>query len=482
LLGSVVLVLWQKSGVQARIDNSRLLLEQLVDHDFAEAGRGEFQWLIASYQLTCLQVVESSGTQHSFPVGCDKEDRLNRMLAETVQTSLRQTAFSGRSWAGVGPSPDFFHLTTPARVSGGAVGLTMSLMPVYEDVAKGRRVALAYLLINVVILTTIGFFRMVSLVIRPIDQLVQRADSLDDDMGYLFRSGGNHGEFGRLSLSLNQMLSRIDGDRRELEKTVESLRAANEELQKNRREMVRAEKLASVGRLSAGLAHEIGNPLGIVQGYLELLAKPDLDEKERREYSKRAVSELSRVNGLIRQLLDFSRKSTDTELKEVAVHPLLTEVVDVVRLKEKTSRINFQVDLGAEYDAVMADEDGLRQVFLNCLLNSVDALEEKGEGTPRIDVRSRNESGVDSGAVLVLEVKDNGPGVSAGHRDNVFDPFFTTKEPGKGTGLGLAVSYSIIEKIGGRIEMESPPGRGASVVITVPVVEGQSDRGSELIM
>ena len=142
------------------------------------------------------------------------------------------------------------------------------------------------------IFSAIGFFRMFKLVLKPNDRLVTISEKLDPGAGVPFFSGNANNEFSRLSLGLNRMISRIREDNKALDSTVVELEAANRELKRNEKEMVRTEKLASLGRLSAGLAHEIGNPLGIVQGYVDMLGTSELTDKEKQQFSKRANSEL----------------------------------------------------------------------------------------------------------------------------------------------------------------------------------------------
>jgi len=288
-----------------------------------------------------------------------------------------------------------------------------------------------------------------------------------DDIVPFYDQGGS--EFGRLSMALNRMTRRIDADRQRLRETVESLEAANAQLQKTQQEMIRAEKLASVGRLSAGLAHEIGNPIGIIQGYLELLRRENLSPEDRKEFSERATRELERINRLIRQLLDFARTAPPGKHR-IGINPLLDDVVDMVSKRKHMENIHFRLSLEAKDDTVVANEEGLQQVFLNCLLNAVDAIAEKTDDGPgEITVTTLNRDSDDSRPEVVISIRDNGPGIEASDLNNIFDPFFTTKEPGRGTGLGLSVSHAIVEAVGGRISARSEEGKGAEIVVALPV-------------
>ncbi|MBE0583127.1 MAG: hypothetical protein IH612_05120 [Desulfofustis sp.] len=283
---------------------------------------------------------------------------------------------------------------------------------------------------------------------------------------------GDHegSEFGRLSMALNSMVLRIELDRDELRRTVDSLATANEELRQTQREMVQAEKFAAVGRLSAGLAHEIGNPLGIVQGYVELLRQPDLSADDRRQFSERALGELHRIDRLIRRLLDFAR----TKPRQHAVFPvrsILDELHDMFAAQARRASIDLQVKVDGEY-TVRGDRDGLKQVLLNCLLNSFDALESSGRsGGGQVSVEVRTQGSTERPQLVTIIVRDNGSGIDTADLSILFEPFYTTKEPGKGTGLGLSVSQAIVEAHGGRMYIEGAKGRGATVTIELPAAK-----------
>ena len=244
-----------------------------------------------------------------------------------------------------------------------------------------------YLLINVIIFASLGLLKLYTLVIRPVERLIDISDKSSPIDGLSFYSGSSNNEFSKLSHGLNRMVKRIRDDNRALSDSVEALESANRELRRNEKEMIRTEKLASVGRLSAGLAHEIGNPLGIVQGYVDMLGSTDLTDPEKQQFSERAKSELQRIDALIRQLLDMSRKGQERSSTSVNVQQLIEKVVDFYTLQKKNCEVQITTDLGAEDDTVAGDEDQLRQVFLNCLMNATDAVEENsGEGQGKIDI------------------------------------------------------------------------------------------------
>ena len=301
-------------------------------------------------------------------------------------------------------------------------------------------------------------------------------------MTLLFYSGEGLGEFTQLLLSLNHLVTRIDGDKQELRLTVDSLKKANDELQKNRDEMIRAEKLASIGRLSAGLAHEIGNPLGIIQGYIDLLTEDALSSTDREIFSQRATQELNRINTLIRNLLDLSRSPVASSVAAVDLHPLLKDLIETVRVRKTAVPITYNTDFQATISEAVIDSDGLRQVFLNCILNSIDAIEETENRSDSSIVLSTTNKILENGnTCIIIILKDNGAGIKPEHKDAIFDPFFTTKEVGKGTGLGLAVAHNMIKKAGGTITISSDIDRGTTITIALPLSTktiGETEQGS----
>jgi two-component system NtrC family sensor kinase len=250
-----------------------------------------------------------------------------------------------------------------------------------------------------------------------------------------------------------------------------SLEKANSDLKRAQQEIIRTEKMAGVGRLAAGIAHEIGNPIGIVLGYLDLLKQPDLNDTDRVDFLQRAEKETQRINSIIRQLLDLARPK-ETASRPVSMHAIIGEITEVMRLQPSMRDIKIETQLDAGRDVVWANGEQLRQVLLNLFLNGADAIIDRGKPYKgRIQISTFAEAAPDEpeGEKIMIMVKDNGTGIDPEQIGNIFDPFYTTKEPGKGTGLGLAVSYMIIDKIGGAIHVESELNKGTTVLIMLPV-------------
>ena len=342
-----------------------------------------------------------------------------------------------------------------------------SFAPIFQGQTRDAKIALFYLVLNTIIFATLGFFRLARTVFRPIDRVVQLAESYIPENQMLFPVEENQGAFYTLTKSLNSMLAKIELDNRKLRDTIAELARLNKELQENKNHVVRSEKLAAVGRLSAGLAHEIGNPLAIVQGYLDLLRRIDLTQEERNQFSEKSQLELERIKNLIRQLLDFARPAC-VPLQLVHINDVVRDVIEFIKMEKSFANCQITPWLQDGRDAIMADANTIRQVLINCLFNAADALESV-EGVREIHLVTYNEKNEVGDDVLCLVMRDNGCGIAKDNLDKIFEPFFTTKEPGKGTGLGLFVCHTIIDRLGGTITIANLPGGGAEMKIILPV-------------
>ncbi len=233
-------------------------------------------------------------------------------------------------------------------------------------------------------------------------------------------------------------------------------------------QLLRAEKLATVGVLAAGIAHEVGTPLGIVRGRAELLvsrlgAAPDA------ESARVIVAETDRISRTIREMLDFSRVSRASSPARVPLGPVVANVLELLAFEARSRKVRVAVEAGA-VPPLAADEDQLKQVLVNLTLNAIQACGEGGRVVLRTSVSRLGKS-------ASIEVSDDGAGIPEALKHRVFDPFFTTKKRGKGTGLGLTVAAQIVRNHGGEMELDSAVGRGTTVVVLWPLAEV----GSEVI-
>ncbi len=225
--------------------------------------------------------------------------------------------------------------------------------------------------------------------------------------------------------------------------------------------MLRADKLASLGKLSAGLAHEINNPLGMILGYTQLLLRYEKPETQRYSDLKIIEKHVRNCKAIVEDLLNFAR-STETKKIEGNINELIRDVLKVMEHQFEMNGIEIIYDLNETLPNMTIDPEKIKQVFMNILMNAKDAIQGKGKITIKSDLDPKDSS-------VIITFSDTGCGIPGDNLPHIFDPFFTTKPTGKGTGLGLSVSYGIIQDHGGNIEVESKLGAGTTFIITLPI-------------
>jgi len=243
----------------------------------------------------------------------------------------------------------------------------------------------------------------------------------------------------------------------------QELSGYDQRLKENQEQLVQAEKLTSLGQMAASIAHEVNNPLAGVLVYTQLLSKKIAGDNMSKEialdYLSKMDSELTRSTRLIRNLLDFARQSPPT-LKEVDLNDVVNRALDLAAHSAELQNIRVVKELTPSLPRLMADFSQLQQVCTNLILNAIQAMPEGGRLTLRTSANSSQ---------VKIEVQDTGCGISPENMRKLFTPFFTTKEKGKGVGLGLAVTYGIIQRHQGRIEVQSKEGEGTIFTIYLPL-------------
>jgi hypothetical protein len=348
-----------------------------------------------------------------------------------------------------------------------------------------------------------GHLLIQRLVLKPIREMVAQVETIA--AGEFDRRLGETGptELARLSAAVNHMAERLIRDQAQLAANIQSLDETNRMLTEARDAMVRAEKMASVGRLSAGIAHEVGNPLGAILGYLGLLRRHA--DGRNLEMIEAAERESNRIDRIVRGLLDYARARESKSL-EMDVNRVVRDTIELLATQGKLSQIETVSDLQESMPPVVGDPYQLQQVLVNLMVNAVDALTETE--SPRIEVSTRSRPwekqrrlparrkddppGIDyshrrrlmhvagpsldplaetTGMVVEIAVADNGTGIPEDLIEQVFEPFVTTKDPGKGTGLGLAVCARLVETMGGIMRAESVAGGGSTFLVVLPAGE-----------
>ena len=399
---------------------------------------------------------------------------------------------------------------SPLSIGGKVVGglrVNLSLADVMTNIVESQRLVVLFIIIDALVLIVFGSVLLSRVIVNPIKNLVNVVGKIrDGDFNQKIDISAKN-EIGQLMRSFNQMAEKLGENKRRLEDHIRSLETANQRLQRAQEDLLISEKLASIGRLAAGVAHEVGNPLGAILGYTKILQEGMESREEEVSYLKRVENEIDRINNIMRGLLDFSRP-TKFEIQEVDVNSTITNTISLVSHQKDFKQIEVKLDLEQNLPPVTADEAQLQQVLINVFLNAADAMPDGGTLSVKAEetVVSRGTEGefeaifprrrksdpetsdyshlrkfkplpliydkYSEGDRLVrIKISDTGCGIKKADLQKIFDPFFTTKPPDKGSGLGLSISLRIIESFNGQIRAESQIGKGSTFTILLPSLE-----------
>lgn len=283
---------------------------------------------------------------------------------------------------------------------------------------------------------------------RPLQRITLAAVQVTDgDYGTEVDLRKSNDEIGLLANSFNEMSRKMAND-------IEQLKKLNDQL-------TRTEKLAAMGTLSAGVAHEVNNPLASISSLIQMMQRKDNLDKETKEKLDLISTQITRITQVTKDMMDFARARPAAK-NLVDINEVLETSLRLVSIDKSFQRLNLQKNLEPDLPAILADSDQLQQVFLNLFLNARDAMLNGGE--------LRIETFKDKDGIFI-EISDSGTGIDEKNLKKIFDPFFTTKTAGNGTGLGLAVCYGIITAHNGKIEASENSLNGTSFLISLPVEE-----------
>ena len=361
---------------------------------------------------------------------------------------------------------------------------SMPLADIKEESSNFRNFIFFYAFFDSLIIIALGTYLFSRGIIRPMAILKETAESIANGRLEQRVNIKAANEIGSFASSFNIMTDK-------LEEKIKTLERLNKELTAMQEGLIRSEKLATVGRLSAGIAHEIGNPLGALLGYVGILKK-GTDSKEAMEITERLEKEIIRIDSIVRRLLDFSRPSKGA-MRDVDVNSVIKNAVAMLSPQFSAGNISVDIKLDEDIYHIVMDEGMLQQVLLNLFLNAKDAMETGGTITVETsetsmsvydihikkrkgdlpdkdykDIRNKAER-----KYVKISVADTGKGIAMQNLDKIFDPFFTSKEAGKGTGLGLTVSLGIIQAYGGDIKVKSELGKGTTFEVILPTTDSR---------
>ena len=391
------------------------------------------------------------------------------------------------------------------KIDGGIL-IETSLGDVMVYLLTWQRMILISLILDAIVLIAFGSVLLSRVLVKPLKDLVRLTQKISEgDLSQTIEVTSKN-EIGQLIASFNRMIERLRENQESIDNYLKSLELANKKLKQTQEELIRTEKLASIGKFAAGVAHEVGNPLGAILGYTSILEKDGIDREESKDYLKRIEKEIERINRIVRELLYFSRPSK-FEIRDIEVNKMIENTLSLLSHQKNFKNIETQLDLQPDLPMIKGDEAQLSQILINIILNAIDAMPNGGnlriqtenlvvenlfgsgfqelypprrKGDPmesdysqlrKPDPLSAILAKFSNGERLVkIKISDTGTGIPQENLERIFDPFFTTKDPDKGTGLGLSISLRIVESMGGRIRAESEVGKGSTFEIYLPAV------------
>jgi signal transduction histidine kinase len=332
----------------------------------------------------------------------------------------------------------------------GVMRLGFNLNPVFNEMRAATIQSLA-ISTAIFLLGALIIFAITKRMTRPIELLTIAAKRIEEgDLGYRVNIKRDD-EIGTLSAAFDQMGERLLQRERELKQSQETLR--------------RADRLSSLGLLTAGLAHEIRNPLVAIRTFTQLLPERYDDPEFREGFQGLALKEVDRICGLISDLLSFARPSKPNVAPE-NVSDVVDNIARILETQAKEKGVAIERQFSDNLPKAWIDREQMKQVFMNLILNAIQAM--KGTGKITLSSRAVTKNGTQPAAKYIqIEVKDNGVGIPEENLNHIFDPFFTSKD--EGSGLGLAVSHQIVQEHGGFVTVESKVGAGTSFFVHVPV-------------
>ncbi len=339
-------------------------------------------------------------------------------------------------------------ITLPLQIYGKSWGLLKMGFDSEPTQAQIKQLVLFLFAVTIIvasiILTMIYYFT--NRITKSLSFLVSEMNrfDLENDIPVRMRTGND--EIGVLVSNFEKMKKRLAQSKRQL------LSA--------QRQIYHAEKLASIGRLASGVAHEINNPLNGIKNCLYIIEKEPKRLKQTKEYLHLANEGLDHIAIIVQKLLDFSRQPA-ARMSKINLNEEIEKVLSLIQYRLEKSNIQLETKLSENLPSISADSNLIQEVIMNLLLNSFDSIE--SSGTIRIT------TGIKSEDTVFFSVADDGCGIPDKHLDKIFDPFFTTKAEGKGTGLGLSVSLGIIEAHGGTINVDNKSDNATTFMITLPI-------------
>lgn len=469
LIGIIAFKVTERFAVQGKIESVDTIIAALEDSYLKKNDiAGGIGFLKGALNPGAWGVIAVSGKRVFFRTsdGQNEGSETDPLILEAMRTGSRVTEIEG---VNIPPLSSYegIKIATPVRISGNPGGALLIYQPLssFEDnMALSQRLIALWIIVFLVIIALFGFYILSRRIVKPVHELIKATEKIGGGRFPEHAEIGSVKEINQLYSALRVMFDEIESGKRKLRDKIGELEETNAELKLTQKGLIAAEKLASLGQLSAGVAHEIGNPLSAIKGYADVLKRaPDMDNDKRMGFIGDIQREVDRVDKIIRTLLNYSRPRKSSP-QIVNVNQVIKDTADIVRSQGVLKNISLNLELSEEAPSIIADPGQLSQVIINLILNSRDAMTDSGEIV--ISTASDGETRA------MISVRDNGKGIPREILDKIFDPFFTTKDPGHGTGLGLSVSARIVEAFEGSIQVESAEGKGSLFRMIFPAVRG----------
>jgi hypothetical protein len=520
LVGFSIMKIHERDILEQKVRNGKTIVQSVQNSiDLYRTGRLEFsergflfhrviQIYADSEQIEEIAIVDPSQKV----IACSLEGkRTGRIADENMARAIskkRVVWTLGRNNSIFLPTYRDLRLFSPLVRGGTLLGglyVRLSLADLMKSITNSQQLIILLVFLDGVVIVFFGSFLLSRMIVNPLRELLRVTEGItrgDYDQRIEVEESN---EIGRLGDSFNEMTARLRESQRDILEYVRSLEIANQRLQQTKMELIRSEKLASIGRFAAGVAHEVGNPLGAILGYTSILQKGVDNRSEELEYLKRIEMEIQRINSIVRELLDFARPSV-VEIRAVNLNTVIENCLSLLSYQKSFKHVETSLELKKDLPLVQVDEAQIQQVFVNLIINAVDSMPDGGkltlktedsvlerhpQGNSEVPRRRRNDP-ADSDythlrqplrrqyplaplgggkRVVCASIIDEGQGIEPENLERIFDPFFTTKDPDKGTGLGLSISLKILENFGGQIEVQSQVRKGSTFRVLLPVPE-----------
>jgi len=428
-------------------------------------------WQVKGQDLTLKLIEEANKDEHQIeirwvwldaPPGGPYEPRVSRAKLGPV---VRGQEISFKKMVAKGAGHRYTYVPVPIdNVRHGALELSEPLFELadYTHETVIRSFILAGLMLSV------SWFLLRVLSVRfvggPLSQLVEKTRRIGagDLSGDLVLRGKD--ELSQLASAMNRMCRQLTAAQEAIRTETEARISALEQLR-------HTERLATIGRLSSGLAHELGTPLNVISGRAKLIETEDLEKEEISECSRIIRGQAERMTKLIQKLLDFARRRAPQKTP-VDLRILAGQILEMLNSNAGKQGVSLELVKNSDIPLVAIDPSQMQQVLMNLVMNGIQAMPKGGHlevGLRLERARPPSQENGEEKEYIAIDVRDEGGGIAPENMNHLFEPFFTTKETGKGTGLGLSIAYGIVEEHGGWIDVESEPGQGSCFTVFLPV-------------